>query len=212
MNLEKSFSGVKKIIDLFIVTSIPGTYRIVLFNALSPQTECRSSSKGIDGQPSFLSFQKPMLSNEGLLHIQNTGSINGTIAWMTNPGSGDSRMIGYNNEGTQLFYITTLTTNFTYRALLEILKTTSIKVGAVKLSSPDAAQLKKDWKIIRNMPNGIVLEENLSLSNILQPTQVQSGIVVFDLNRTIDKYTSIEIDITPNQAGFKISMEYEILN
>lgn len=193
----------KKLLDIFIQTTIPGTYRVVLFNALMPQTEVLYPGAGINNQPSFLSDQKPALAAEGQLAMIASGTINGTISWAAN------FMWGENNAGTQYFNISCKTVNFTYRSLLEWLKTTKIKVGKVKLTSADTTQLKKDWKIVRRFPDSTVQEEDVILANMITPDQVNQFVVEFNLNQVIDKYTAIEMDITPNQLGFRITMEYE---
>lgn len=198
----------KNIMDIAISSTIPATYRVELFNAIADRT-IQANPKLDAINAAFLSTNVPANTLEGMVKIAAQGNGNGCISWLA--AFGLSSIIHLSNNGLQSCTISLNSEVFTYRQMIEFLKSSSIKVGKVKITSADVSQVKNSWKFITKKYDKTETSEDIILENLLQPTQVQSGILEFELNRVIDKYTSIQMNINPLNIGVKISMEFELI-
>lgn len=206
-NVDYVLKNNERFFTVNVQTTIGGTYRVALFNALSPQVYSHYQGKGFFNQPSFISAQRPQLSTEGITASIASGNINGNISWITAPGT-TAAMLGLSNDGLSFFLISSNDTNG-YMALLEFIKTQPVKVNRIKLSTNDLNQFKNDLTIVKRKEDGSVQSETIILSNMVTPQQVNNYVLDFKTDFVIDKYTTIETDIVANQLGYSMIFYYD---
>lgn len=144
-------------------------------------------------------FLNPSLSTDGLKQLltqsilAGTGNVNGVIGFDSN-----GTEIIKSNDGLKAISISS--EKYPYYSLLEFLKTREIFITRVRLSSNNAAQVKSMWFFTKSYPNGKTKSTPLDLSQVIMPNQVNPLISEFMLNRTIDKFTGITIQMLANTS------------
>ena len=186
-----------------IKSTIAAPYTVDIFNSFQCRTDVRNSL--LDNQSGFISATVPSNTVDGILRAVNFGGT-GLIGWYEL-----GNIIGGDNAGLQAFYINTGAGNntfFSYKSLIEFLKGNKIMVTKVRVESPVLPQLRKNWEIVKTLPDGTTETEIINLSNVIMPTQVNDNIIEFNLNRFIDGFTGIYIPLEPNLNYMNITFNY----
>jgi len=193
----------KKIIELLLNTVIVGVpYRIELFHALANRAESYAANH-LNNQPGFVSFNIPLLTAEGIQSLQATG-VRNLNYWL------NDKMSGTDGAGLQTWTIESAKgVNYSYRSMLNYLASRTIRIGKVKIIGT-AADIKNTWTLRRYFIDGTKTSEDIVLSNMISPEQVQSGILEFNLDKLIDGGTAIEILMNPG-ASLYVAFEFEEL-
>jgi len=185
-------------LELVIVSSIAADYKVVLFNALQPQTEIRYPDNTINAQPGFVNNMIPQLTLDGMsAFAQNVPafSYKNLVYW---DSTGNMRAV--DNGLLQNWVIGMADLSFSYRSLLEWLRLNSLSVSKIRVACSDPTQLSQQWSIVRRYPGGVTEQQPIVNTSIISPMQVQAGIVEFPFNEVIDPYTAIEIPLVPNAS------------
>lgn len=192
----------QKTIELSVSTITMGAnYIIELFHANANRAESYAANH-LNNQPGFVSLNLPAMTTEGILQIAVAGNARGTYGWI------NERMTGIDNAGLQSWEIASgKGVMFSYRAILNYLSSKVIKIGRVKITGNILA-LPKVWKYRKYLIDGSTYSEDIVLSNMIAPEQVQNNILVFDLNKEFDGGTALEIETLPGEALY-IVFDYE---
>ena len=100
--------------------------------------------------------------------------------------------------------------NNPYPVLLEATKTDLLLMQGVRLSLSDATQVSQfdnQIRVVKNSIAGNSKVDNLTPTSYKNPEQFQSGIVDIPEGISIDKNTTLQMNILPI-AGFKVSMNF----
>lgn len=148
-------------------------------------------------------FFNPLLSSDGIVQSLIAGNIFGTVGFDRN---GSYFAVNPTNTGN-LFVSSE---KYPYNQFLDYLKTVPVFISEVVMKCTNAAQLNQEWLYIQSYPDGTVKEAKIDNSNIVAPDQVQPGIAKFNLNKVIDKFTGIDIQVL-NGASLILVMKFETI-
>lgn len=177
-------------------------YIVELFHANANRAESYAANH-LNAQPGFVSFNFPLLTLEGINEVAVNGNAFGLNYWS------NDRLFGITNDGLQYWEIYTKNSfKYSYRALLNYLMSKKIVIGKVKIYG-NAVDIKNNWKIRRYFMDGSTYSDDIVLSNMIPPEQVQENILEFDLNKMIDGDTAIEISMNAG-ALITLVMDFEI--
>ena len=174
-------------IELTVNNMFPDDLEVRIFGALQSDAFIQNNL-----------FKNPALSDEGLRQaltqsiLGGFGSLANTAIYLAN----GNKII----RGTGVEYISVSSDKYPYQMLMEFLKTGAIYITKCRLYSLNSNQLKRFWYYKKFYPNGQAKSTPLDLSQVVTPDQVQNNIAEFLLNRTIDRFTSIDIAMLANTS------------
>ena len=179
-------------ITFIIISQTLNNYTLEMFSPLQSRTDMRNLN--LDGTPPFVTDNVPFNSVEGEIRAGVTGSRNGIIHY-----DDLGQLKHFSNNGLNQYAISTSNSEYSYRSFNEWLKTVKgIYVTKVRMQADNINQLTKPWALIKRMPTGSKTREDIDNGNIINPTQFQNNIAETYLNRHVDKYTSLQIQMIPS--------------
>lgn len=201
-----------KSFEITIANGCPGEIKVELFRAICPRNEHRNQIlDAYNTAKGFISTNTPANTMQGILKIAAAGNFRGVIGF-TDVDIRSGFLIQTNNAGTQEIIIGTSTNAFApYKSILEMIKGNAIKIKKVRVTSTDLNQLKLNWELKRYHPDGTTETDPVTISNSVSPQQVRADVIEFYPLITIDKFTAIEIPITPLNVSTLITFYYEDL-
>ena len=191
----------KKELVLTITNNTKINANVVLFDALKNAT-CVSNPLNTLQSGNNLSL--PVATIDGLMlllanqaNAANGGSKKGLCYFDFSGALNMDATALINGVTTSLNSIVISLRNNAYFQFLECLKTQSIRLFTAHVESNISPLQDENWLIVRTLENGEQQNLKPSLMRAISPNTVNATIAILEVNKNIDKYTGIVVNVLP---------------
>lgn len=177
-----------KLITLNINNTTPYDFNFVLFDALKNPTRVKNNFNQMQNS-SFLSCV-PLNSFEGLQKLRTPLDIG--LAYFDQSGN---LVFSVQKLSSEIGKVIVSTPQGSYLQLLESLKEKPIKIMKAHVVTNLPSVAPENWQILKTFENGEQNIELLTNTQTITPQTVNTTIGLFNINKTIDRYTGAVISI-----------------